>query len=110
MKRKSVMKQMCSSAVSNQKYTGIILFHSDDIKAIYHCDYNMLSRCITAVHELQYVWLPHSNIAILINIWGAADQLNSSSHLIDSLLKIGLLVLCMDHCLPPAGFIWMGSY
>lgn len=85
------------------------MFLNDDIKAIYHCDYNMLRCCITAVQELQPVWLPHSNTAILINIWGAADQFNSPSHLIDSLLKIELLVSCMDHCFPPAGFIWMAT-
>lgn len=86
------------------------MFLSDDIKAIDNCDYSMLSCCITAVQELQYVWLPHSSIAILIHIWGAADPFNNSSHLIDCHLKIGLLVLCMDHCLSPAGFIWMASY
>lgn len=85
------------------------MFLSDDIKAIYHCDYNMLRCGITAVQELQHVWLPHSNIAILINIWGAADQFNSPSHLIDSPLKMELLVSCMGHCLPPAGFIWMAT-
>lgn len=89
-------------AGSNLNYTRTILFLSDDTKAIiYHRDYNVLKCCITAVQELCYVWLPHSNIAILINIWGAAEQFNSSSHLIHSLLKIELLVSCMDHWLPP---------